>query len=266
MNSHARMIVAACLAIGAAGGTAQAGELTGRQIAERAEKNNAMGLSDAYAKVKMTLTGKTGTQRVRAIESKSKKVTVEGQEITKSIIRFLQPPDVAGTGFLNIDTKGGETEQHLYLPALKKTRRISSSQKAERFMGTDFTYQDMQQRNLDEFDYKRLPDEKVDPFDCWVVESAPKPGTKDYPYTKTIAYVAQKIDLPVKVRFFDKTGAEAKLLLVEKVEKKQNRWVAMRSLMKTLAESTQTVLEIEDINFDSGFADDVFSVRNLEKL
>ena len=88
-------------------------------------------------------------------------------------MRFLSPEDVKGTGLLTFDYKKKDDDIWLFMPALRKTRRIISTEKAKNFMGSEFSYSDMSPPVLDDFNYKRLADEKCGEEDCWKVEMIP---------------------------------------------------------------------------------------------
>lgn len=143
---------------------------TGREIAQRV-KDRPDG-DTRYAEMQLTLVKKNGNQRERKMVSWAMD---EGKD-TKKIMFFTYPGDVKGTGFLtwDYDETGKDDDKWLYLPAMKKTRRISgASSKIDYFMGTDFTYDDMGGRNVDEDTHTLLREEMRDGHLCWVVESIP---------------------------------------------------------------------------------------------
>ena len=145
--------------------------LTGRDIVQKVhDRPDGDTRSSEFS---MTLINKSGAKRERKITSFAMDV---GKD-TKQIMFFRYPNDVKGTGFLTVDYDdiNKDDDKWLYLPAMKKTRRISGkSSKTDYFMGSDFTYDDVGQRNIDEDTHKLLREEKVDGIDCWVVESVPE--------------------------------------------------------------------------------------------
>lgn len=125
-----------------------------------------------YAQMELTLVKKNGSKRERKVESWSMDISND----TKMVMFFTYPGDVKGTGYLtwDYDQIGKDDDKWLYLPAMKKTRRINgASTKTDYFMGTDFTYDDMGDRNVDEDDHKLLRTETHDGKMCWVVEATP---------------------------------------------------------------------------------------------
>ena len=145
----------------------QAQQLSGRDIMKKVDERPDG--ETRYAQMELTLVKKNGSKRERKMESWAMDI---GKD-TKKIMYFTYPGDVKGTGFLtwDYDQIGKEDDKWLYLPAMKKTRRISgSSSKTDYFMGTDFTYDDMGDRNIDEDRHKLLRTETRDGKKCWVVE------------------------------------------------------------------------------------------------
>ena len=160
------LLLIALLAIG----SAQAAGLSGRDIMQKV-KNRPDG-DTRYATVEMTLIQRSGHKRIRKLESWAMDV---GKD-TKKIMFFTYPGDVKGTGFLtwDYDNPRKVDDKWLYLPAMKKTRRISGkSSKTDYFMGSDFTYNDMSMRNVDEEKHQLLREENLGGHRCWVVQSIP---------------------------------------------------------------------------------------------
>lgn len=128
---------------------------------------------------------------------------------------FESPPDVKGTGFLSwsyVD-EDKDDDQWLYLPALRKVRRIAASNKGDSFMGSDFTYDDMGERKVEEDNHTLLKSENLKDTDCYVVESVPK--KKGYIYSKKITWVYKANLIPIKVDYYDRKGRFLKTLETE---------------------------------------------------
>ncbi|MBW1717847.1 MAG: outer membrane lipoprotein-sorting protein [Deltaproteobacteria bacterium] len=122
--------------------------LSGKALAQRVyDRENG---DDSLARATMELISKGGRKRVRQFTIYTK----DDGPLQKTLIRFHSPADIEGTGFLSIEKEGGNTEQFLYLPALRRTRRVVSSQKARRFVNTDFTYEDMERRPVEDSDHQ----------------------------------------------------------------------------------------------------------------
>jgi len=243
------------------------GDLTGRQIAERALNNNALGLDEAVARVKMVIHKDGAPDRLRVIDSKAKKGS---DKLSRNYIRFEEPPDVRGTSFLNLEQPGGDTTQVIYLPAAKKTRRIASNKRGDSFMGSDFSYKDMEVRKIDDGTYTRLPDEKVSGQDCWVIESKPVKADDDA-YSKTVSWIDKTREVPLRVDFYGKDGQLLKQLKVKKFRdmvkkgETRKRWIAIESTMSNVQNKSSTDLTVESISFDEVVGDDVFTEQFLQR-
>ena len=237
----------------------QSAELIGRDIAikvhDRPDGDDQRGV------MHMTLINRRGRTRERTLLSLSK----EYGKDSKSLMFFQSPADVKGTGFLqyDYDDPDKEDDRWLYLPALKKVRRISGSSKNDYFMGTDFTYDDMGNRAVDEDHHKLLREEEVDSLTCWVLESTPK--DKDYMYSRTVRWIRQDALLPVKVEFYDRHGNLLKVLTITDIRKQDGFWTMFRMEMDNLQEKHKTILEIEEIHYNVGLKDNLFRVSTLER-
>ncbi len=115
----------------------------------------------------------------------------------RSLVQFLEPAEVRGVGLLTLGRSGRADEQWFYAPAMDRHRRIARVEKSTRFLGTHFTYEDMQARDIDDHEYRRLEDGEVDGVLCYRVEARPRPETESQ-YSRLIYWVRQ--DLPVTLR------------------------------------------------------------------
>jgi outer membrane lipoprotein-sorting protein len=218
--------------------------------------------------MEMILIDKRGKQRVREIRSHSK----DFGEDTYSIMFFLAPADVKDTGFLSYDYDDSEKDddQWLFLPALKKTKRIASNDKSGSFMGSDFTYSDMSSRDLEKYDYKLLQEADVDGVPVWVVEAIPK--TKDEidetGYTKSIVWVRKDNNVVIRAKNWVKKGDRLKFLDVKKLEQIDGIWVPTELTMTTKkgnATIHKTVIKMSNVRFNQNLSEDLFTTRQLEK-
>ncbi len=233
---------------------------TGRDIMLKAD--NRPEAKTSQSELTMTLVNKKGKQRVR----KLKTYTMEVGNDEKTLMFFEYPGDVKGTGFLtwNYDEIGKDDDKWLYLPAMKKTRRISgSSAKKDYFMGTDFTYDDMGDRNIDEDTHKLLGEEAVNGHKCWKVESTSK-DKRDI-FSKKIIWMRQDILIPEKVDFYDRMGKLHRQMVIEKVSKKKNYWVIDKMTMANVQTNHKTIIEFNKMELDIPMDEGKFTVQTLEK-
>lgn len=219
------------------------------------------------SRLQMILMDKSGKQRVRELQA----FTKDKGEDTWSMMFFLSPADVEDTGFLtyDYDEAARDDDQWLYLPALKKTKRIASSDKSGSFMGSDFSYADMTERPLEHYDYKLLQEAEVAGHPVWVIESVPNNAEEqdETGYTKSILFIRKDNDVMIRSKIWVKKGSRNKYFDVEKLEQIEGIWVPTVMTMTTKkGDQTihKTILRTSDVKFGQPLEFDRFSVRGLE--
>ena len=239
---------------------AQMNAQTGRDIIQRV-KDRPDG-DTRYAEMHLTLVKKNGDKRERKMVSWAMD---EGKD-TKKIMFFTYPGDVKGTGFLtwDYDQAGKEDDKWLYLPAMKKTRRISgSSSKTDFFMGTDFTYDDMGGRNVDEDKHTLVREETRDGHKCWVVESVPVDSHEIY--SRKLTWIRQDCDCGVYVEYYDKLNKLHRVLTVLDLQKVEGYWTVMKMEMKNVQSGHSTQITVTGPKYDIKVDKSLFTVAKLEK-
>ena len=239
---------------------AQMNAQTGRDIIQRV-KDRPDG-DTRYAELQLTLVKKNGDKRERKMVSWAMD---EGKD-TKKIMFFTYPGDVKGTGFLtwDYDQAGKEDDKWLYLPAMKKTRRISgSSSKTDFFMGTDFTYDDMGGRNVDEDKHTLLREESRDGHKCWVVESIPVDAHEIY--SRKLTWIRQDCDCGVYVEYYDKLNKLHRVLTVQDLQKVEGYWTVMKMEMRNVQSGHSTQITVTGPKYDIKVDKSLFTVAKLEK-
>jgi len=218
-----------------------------------------------YNKTRMTLINKKGKTRVRDVVRYEKSFNGEKGIDSKSLIFFESPADIRGTGLLlwSYTDAGKEDDRWLYLPALKKIRRIAGKSKNEYFMGTDFTYDDMGGRNVDDDTHKLLGKEELDGVECYKIESIPV--DKDDQYSKKIAWVIPDKWITAKVEFYDKNMQLQKTLTISDIRKVDNIWTPYLLFMDNLSKKHQTKIEVIEVSFNSEMKDQIFTTTTLQR-
>ena len=178
--------------------------------------------------------------------------------VSKSFTRFYTPADIDGTAFLTWENNDGDDDQFLYLPALRRVRRVVSNQKKNRFVNTDFTYEDLQRRKVDQDTHRILKTETYDDRLCWVLESIPVENANSQ-YSRRVSWVAQDLYIPLKVEFYDKRGRLVKQLLNRNLKKIDGFWTVMDAEMQDLNKKTRTLMRISEIKYNRGIPDRVFT-------
>jgi len=232
-------------------------EITGRQLAhqvfDRDRGNNAVSTAQ------MVLVSKSGKKRIRHFTTK--RIRENGLE--KQITRFTDPADIEGTGFLSAEKPGWETEQFLYLPALNRTRRIVTSQKDQRFVNSDFTYEDMERHPVSDYTYKINGSAQIGNLDCHILESRPKQGVESQ-YGLMVSMISKDTLVPVHVKFYDKKNKHIKTYQVLKLKQIQGIWTEIIAGMEDHKKTHKTYIKQTEITYNTDIRTDDISRKNLE--
>ena len=231
-------------------------QLTGREIIDKAY--NIPTGEDQTSDLTMTLINKSGSVRVRKI----KQFTKDFGNVEKSIMFFTAPADVKNTSFMNWTYDSDKSDdQWIYLPALKKVKRISSESKSDYFMGSDFTYDDLGDRKLDDDTHKLLREETIDGVDYYVVESIPK--DEDYMYSRTVTWIRKDNFIGLKKEFYDEDGELLKVLKIKKFEKISGFLVITNSEMENVQKNHRTTMVLDNIKINTGIPASKFTERMM---
>jgi outer membrane lipoprotein-sorting protein len=231
-------------------------EISGKQIIENVY-NNPTG-DDMQGELTMTLINRQGESRVRTLKQYIK----YGNEIDKKIMFFQSPADVRGTSFMNWSyADGRDDDQWIYLPALKRTKRISSDGKSDYFMGSDFTYDDLGDRHPDEDTHTLLREETLEREACWVVESIPK--EKGYMYSKTVTWIMKDNYLGLRREFYDEDCDLLKILTIKNYDKVDGFWTILETEMKNVQKNHKTTMAFNNVQINQGIPDSRFTERSM---
>ena len=241
--------------------------LNGREIME---KVNARDTGDrSITEMEMILIDKKGKKRVR----KLKTFGLEKGKDSLSLMFFLSPADVRNSGFLTFDydESGKDDDQWLFLPALRKTKRIAAGDKSGSFMGSDLNYSDMTSPDLNLYEYTLMKETKVKGQKVWQIKSVPKTKAEAEKsgYSKSVVFIRQDNYVMIRgVRWVYKKKRN-KYLDVRKLEEIDGIWVSTelhvttKSGKKTLH---KTILKQKNVHFNQDEVnEDLFSIRRLEK-
>ncbi|NHZ85516.1 MAG: outer membrane lipoprotein-sorting protein [Planctomycetia bacterium] len=229
---------------------------TGLEIAQQIDEKEKP--KDMKADLTMVLTNKKGKTRSSTIRSISK------DDSKKQIIWFLAPADDKGVAFLKIEHEEKDDEMRLWLPAFNKVRRISSKQKADSFMGSDMSYEDMTSRKLDEYTYKLTGSEKIDGNEYYILESVPNPEIEST-YSKHVAWISKLDYLIMKEESYDKSGRILKVKLIKYMRLKGYN-IPEEMYVENVQKSHSTLLTFDKIELDTNVQDALFQEKNLKRL
>jgi outer membrane lipoprotein-sorting protein len=175
---------------------------------------------------------------------------------------FTTPADVRNTSFMNWSYSDGRADdQWIYLPALKRTKRISSDGKSDYFMGSDFTYDDLGDRHPNQDEHKLLREESIDGKACYVVESTPREA--GYIYSRTITWVMKDNYIGLKREFYDDGGKLLKVLKIIKYDKIDGFWTILETEMHNVQKDHRTNMKFTEVQKNKGIPDTMFTERSM---
>lgn len=220
------------------------------------------------SQMEMILIDRHQKKRVKKMEAFEK----DKGEDTLKIMFFKYPAEVKDTGFLtyDYDEHGRDDDQWLYLPALRKTKRIASSDKDGSFMGSDLNYSDMTSRDLEDYDFKIIKESEVNGKKVWIILSLPrsKDVIDETGYKKAVLFVRQDNYYVIGAIMYTESGGYHKNLNVKKLELIEGIWVGTE-IHVTKKKGKQfihkTILRVSDVKFNQDLDYDMFTTRRLEK-
>ncbi|MGD8500659.1 MAG: outer membrane lipoprotein-sorting protein [Phycisphaerales bacterium] len=242
--------------------TAQSPEEKGLAIAREADKRDT-GFGDFTANMQMILMNKHGQKSERKIRIRTLEVKEDGD---KSLTIFDTPRDVKGTAFLNFTHKVGDDDQWLFLPALKRVKRISSRNKSGSFMGSEFAYEDISSQEPEKYTYKWIRDEEYEDQECFVVDYYPV-DKKNSGYTKQVTWLDKKEYRVWKVEYCDRKNSLLKTLTCKDYRKYLDKyWRPDQMYMVNHQTGKSTRLIMSNYKFRTGLKDSDFNQNSLRRV
>jgi hypothetical protein len=242
-------------------GFAETPEEKGLRIAIEAERRD-NGWGNSHSDLTMILKNRHGDESRRIMKGKSLEVVGDGD---KTITIFDTPRDVKGTAFLTFSHKVGDDDQWLYLPALKRVKRISSRNKSGSFMGSEFAYEDVASQEVEKYTYKWLRDEVYEGQECFVVESYPV-DKKNSGYSRRVTWTDKAEYRNQKVDYFDRKNSPLKTLTFSGYQQYLDKfWRADEFYMVNHQTGKSTRLVWKNYRFRSGLTDRDFNKNALKR-
>ena len=211
----------------------------------------------------MLLVDKSGHKEKRIMKRYAKKVD---SDLNRFLVVFLKPADVRGTALLTWEQEDRDDDQWMFLPAQKRTRRIAKGSKKSYFMGTDFTYEDMEPEDIDNFDYTILRSETIKKKHCWVIEAVPANPKKraESSYAKRTLWITKDSYFTLKIDFFDRQGNKIKTLSNHSiVNVKGAVWRPNKVLVNNYKKKHKTLVGVKRRKIDEAIRNDLFTERYL---
>lgn len=241
-------------------GSAFAQSKTGLEIAQEAEKAD-NGWESYSNTLTMTLTNRHGQKTTRQIHGYNLEVVGDGD---KSMTIFDTPRDVKGTASMTYTHKTGDDDQWLYLPAIKRVKRISSSNKSGPFMGSEFAFEDLSSQEVEKYTYKYISTDSVNGEDCYKIERYPV--SKNSGYKRNIVWFNKSNYRPEKIEFYDRKDSPLKTLVYSDYKQYLSKyWRANTMRMVNHQNGKETLLEFSNIKFGINLTDRDFSQNALKR-
>ena len=196
-------------------------------------------IENSVQTIEMTLISRSGSEQKRVFEIMIRK----DEDALRSYTRFLSPADIKGTQLVSIDRPGKKDPQLLYLPALKRVQRISGSAQKGSFMGSDFSFSDLE-LNMADNEIHSLESED----DSWWIIKTVSPNHKVY--SSWSSKISKKDQLPYQIDYYAKNNTLIKSFVVEETKNKDGRIIPVKTRMKHKKKGSQTILEIQDIRLN----------------
>ncbi len=241
---------------------AQTPEEKGLSIAQEADKRD-LGWGNQTSSIEMILLNQHGDSSKRSIRTKALEIQGDGD---KSLTIFDTPRDIKGTAFLTFSHIEGADDQWLYLPALKRVKRISSRNKSGPFMGSEFAYEDMSSQEVAKYTYKYLRDEPCGKnLTCFVSERYPT--DKFSGYTKQVIWIDKEEYRPIKTDFYDRKNALLKTLIFSEYQQYLDKyWRPHKLEMTNHQTGKKSIVNSSNYQFKTGLTESDFHKSKLKRL
>lgn len=240
---------------------AQSPEQKGLEIARAADAQDA-GFVDFTANMVMTLSNRKGETSTRQIRIRTLEVEGDGD---KSMSIFDEPADVKGTAMLTYSHGLEPDDQWLYLPAIKRVKRINSRNKSGPFMGSEFAFEDIGSQEVEKYSYKWLRDEPCGDWQCHVLERIP---AYEYSgYSRQLAWLDKEAYRVVRVEYYDRKNELLKVLEASGYQQYLDQyWRPAVMHMDNKQNGKATTLKWTDYQFKTGLSDRDFNPQSLKRL
>lgn len=259
MGNHPLRIAALLLCLLLSAGMAWAGANPRTLLAE--SENRHRSRSQQYAGA-LTVVSKDGKSRNKGWRSYREGYAGDA----KTMVRFTSPPEVKGVGFLSLSRAGKNSDQWLYLPSMKRERRIGTQDRDGSFVGTDFSYEDMEEFDHEKYKVTLRSDEVVAGQPCYVIEAVPMEKAGQSAYEKRLLYLRKDILYLVRQDLYRNGAKEpSKRLILADLQNVAGHWIAKRWVMDDLKKGSKTTVLLDEVKFDAAQPGDRYTLKNLNR-
>ena len=228
-----------------------------RQIAEEAQRRTRAS-SQKYEGT-LTVTNKAG----KTSEKRWRYERLGSHGGSKTVLRFTSPAEVKGVALLVVNHPDRASDQWMWTPAIQRERRIALQDRSTRFFGTDFSFEDLEERDVDQYEYKMLGEEAVDGAPCWRIEWRPK-QTKRSQYTYAVVWIRKDNYAFARVESFTKDQLVRRLHFRD-IRNVQGIWTAHLLDMEDLRRASRTILKFETLQYNVPLKDENFTLQALRR-
>lgn len=236
--------------------------LTAEEIVKKSQEAFYYQGDDFRARVVMKLITKSGNERIREMTMLRKNYGKTGGE-QKYFIYFHQPSDVNKMSFMVYKYKGRDDDRWLFIPAINMIKMIAARDKSSSFVGSDFTYEDISGRDIDDDTHSLEREDILNGQDVYVIKSTPKAGDMNYSYK--MSWISKKHFLPLKEEYYDLKGVLMKIFTAVKIEEYKGFPTVVQRTMKNLQSGHRTEVDFLDTEYNVGIEDSLFSERFLKR-
>jgi hypothetical protein len=181
--------------------------------------------------------------------------------MSKVVIAFKAPAEVKGVALLIVNHPDRASDQWMWTPAIERDRRVAAQDRSTRFFGTDFSFEDLEERDVDQFDYELLGEQKIENAPCWKIQSVPKQA-KSSQYTKQIVYVRKDNYTFARIESYVK-DLVVRRLNYSTITNIQGIWTAKSLSMSDIRRGSMTRLTLEKVEYNLPMSEDRFTVQSL---
>jgi hypothetical protein len=182
---------------------------------------------------------------------------------SRSILRFTAPAEVKGVALLVVNHPDRASDQWMWTPAIERDRRIALQDRSTRFFGTDFSFEDLEERDVDQYDYELLGNDAVDGAQCWKIQSTPK-ETKTSQYTRSVIWIRKDNYALARIENYIK-GDVVRRLAYRDIQQVQGVWTARQLEMADLRRGSRTRLTLDKLEYNVPMREDDFTLQALRR-
>jgi outer membrane lipoprotein-sorting protein len=182
---------------------------------------------------------------------------------SKAVLRFNAPAEVKGVALLVVNHPDRASDQWMWTPAIERDRRIALQDRSTRFFGTDFSFEDLEERDVDQYEYVLLGDDNVDGAACWKIQSQPKEA-KSSQYTRSIVWVRKDNYAFARIENFIKDQTVRRLVYSD-IQNVQGIWTARQLEMSDLRRGSRTRLTLDRLQYNAPMKDDDFTLQAIRR-